>query len=65
MYGTKQYEGRLWHFINTVHRLRYEDPHDLRVSYIYDQQAPIPYERALHAEYKPIKKGETWGAIWG
>ncbi len=42
----------------------YRDPVDLRAEYIHDRRAPIPYEQAVKAGYRPIRPGKQWGRLW-
>jgi len=65
VYGTKQYEGRIQQFVNVIHGRRYLYPVDLQASYIYNQDAPIPYHEAQGATFTPIGTDDVWGRTWG
>jgi len=59
------YEQRIRKLIQEVTRQRYGQYEPLSASYIYDQNSPIPYTRALKQKYKPIAIGTQWGKLWG
>ena len=65
MKNHKIYKRRIEQFIDRVYGMRYSDPVCLKAAYIYNKKAPIPYETAKTASYKPIKVGTKWGDLWG
>jgi len=65
MQREKIYIQRIKRFAERINKQRYTKPTLLEASFIYDKIEPIPYEKVLKAEYKPIKIGEEWGELWG
>ncbi|MBN1673523.1 MAG: alpha-mannosidase [Kiritimatiellae bacterium] len=59
------YEHRIRRLIDAVYAKRYSRNTPLAASYIYDQDAPIPYARVRRARFKPIRVGQQWGKLWG
>ena len=59
------YKRRIVQFIDKIYSMRYSDYVGLASSYIYHKNVPIPYEEAVKAKYKQIKKGDRWGELWG
>lgn len=59
------YEKRISQLILRIGKQRYNGSSPLTAEFIYNPQEPIPYEKALQAEYKPITPGTPWGEAWG
>ena len=65
MQREKIYIERIKRFSERIKTKRYTKLADLKASFIYDKHSPIPYEKALEANYTPLKLGAEWGELWG
>ena len=65
MDNIKIYLQRLRQFKDRVAALRYPASVPLSARYIYDQDAPILFDRAMADSYEPINVGDCWGELWG
>ncbi|PID29439.1 MAG: hypothetical protein CSB55_01870 [Candidatus Cloacimonadota bacterium] len=65
MRNEKIYLQRIQRFTEMLKEKRYYNSEELQISFIYDENEPIPFEKALKSEFKPLKLNEEWGKLWG
>ena len=65
MHDEKIHLERIKRFIARIKPLVHPEKVDLAAEYIYNQEAPIPFDEIADYTFKPISKSEVCGKTWG
>lgn len=56
---------RIRQLMDAVNDAWYRDPAEMTAEFTHDAEAPIPYDGACRAKYRPIEVGAKWADLWG